>query len=84
MMDRYVEIKRTQTVRIPIYGSAHWTDARNLLRNGVLFLDDDILNYDDIEVVDEDYHGYEMEYSVVENGCIKAMKMGDYEKDPRS
>lgn len=73
-MDKYVEIKRTQTVRIPIYGSAHWTDARNLLRDGLLFADDDILNYDDISVEDEDYHGYQDEYKVVDNGVVKAVK----------
>ena len=73
-MDKYVEIKRTQTIRIPIQENAHWTDARNLLRSGILFMDDDILDYDLIEVVDEDYHGYSDEYMVVDYGTIKAKK----------
>ena len=72
-MDRYVEIKRTQTIRIPIQENAHWTDARNLLRDGILFTDNDILDYDIIEVIDEDYHGYQDEYKVVDNGVIKAI-----------
>lgn len=71
-MKRYIEIKRTQTVRIPIMESATWIEARNILRTEQLFDVDNILDFDKEVVVDEDYSGYNQKYKIVDENQIKA------------
>jgi hypothetical protein len=73
-MKNYIEFRRIQTVKVPIREGMNWIFAHEAARSENMFDYGDVLDFENEDVIEEDYSYASEHYTIVFEGIVKAKR----------